>query len=100
MLLLLKRDPRRWSQDEIVAALRGSSLVVIQSVAGLAEAALVDVDGEGRVAYAPSSPDTAALVEQAEQLYASMPDQVRRLIVAPAAGGLSAFADAFLIRRD
>ena len=100
LLLLLKREPRRWGRDEIVAGLRGSDLVVARSLESLAAAGLVDEDEAGRVAYAPISAETAALVDGSERLYASRPDHVRRLIIAASAGGLSAFADAFRIRKD
>ena len=100
LLLLLKREQRPWGHDEIVAALRASSLVVTQSVASLAAAGLVIEDDAGHVLYTPVSAETEALVVETERLYASKPDAVRRLIVAASAGGLSAFADAFRIRKD
>jgi hypothetical protein len=40
------------------------------------------------------------LLEATRALYARSPDKVRRLIVAAGAGGLTAFADAFRIRKD
>jgi hypothetical protein len=100
LLLLLKRERRRWSHGEIVARLRASDLVVSQSVASLTAAGLVDVDGDGAFAYAPVSAREAEIMEEAEQLYGSRPDHVRRLIVGASSGGLAAFADAFRIRKD
>ncbi|TFI58322.1 hypothetical protein E2493_10060 [Sphingomonas parva] len=100
LLLLLKADHRRWSHAEIVAGLRGSDLVVTQSVENLTAAGLVDVDESGAVSYTPVSEREAELVDEAERFYASRPDQVRRMIVAASASGLAAFADAFRIRKD
>jgi hypothetical protein len=100
LLLLLKRERRRWSHADVVARLRASDLVVSQSVDSLTAAGLIDINEAGDVAYAPVSEREAELVEDAEQLYASRPDHVRRLIVAASSGGLAAFADAFRIRKD
>jgi H+/Cl- antiporter ClcA len=40
------------------------------------------------------------MVDRVAELYARRPDEVRRIIVASAAGGLAAFADAFRFRKD
>ena len=100
LLLLLKREPRTWPRDEIVAALRASDLIVAQGLDALTAAGLVVVDEAGNAAYRPSSPVTAALVEEAESLYARSPDAVRRLIVGAFADPLTDFADAFRLRKD
>ncbi|PSJ37111.1 hypothetical protein [Allosphingosinicella deserti] len=100
LLLLVKRDSRRWTHAEVVSALRGSDLVVSQSVEWLSAAGLVIEEDDGAVAYGPVSDDLAALVEATEALYARRPDAVRRMIVAASTGGLAAFADAFRLRKD
>jgi hypothetical protein len=101
LLLLLKRSPRLWPRDEIVAALRASDLVVAQSVESLTAGGLLTVDGDGRAAYSPASPGLAAMADAAEAYYARSPDAVRRLIVGAASGGgIAAFADAFRLRKD
>jgi hypothetical protein len=84
--------------DELIAGLRGSEAVVAQSVHNLSAAGLAVVDDAGRVAYREGS--SAALVEAAIALYARSPDKVRRLIVAQWAPGVTAFADAFRLRKD
>jgi predicted transcriptional regulator len=99
LLLLLKREPRTWSSEEIVAALRASALVVEQSLDSLAAAGLVLRDEAGRARYAPA-PSLAPLVEEADSLYARSPDGVRRMIVGRSSDGLAAFADAFRLRKD
>lgn len=100
VLLLLKRDPRRWRTSEIVSTLRASDLVVAQSLEGLAAAGLVLADGPGEACYRPVSEEAAALADAAETLYRQSPDAVRRMIVSTSAGGLAAFADAFRLRKD
>jgi TPP-dependent trihydroxycyclohexane-1,2-dione (THcHDO) dehydratase len=87
------------TSDELIAALRASEAVVSQSVQNLTAVGLAVVDGEGRVAYHRGT-NEAGLVEAAISLYARSPDKVRRLIVAQSAPGLTAFADAFRLRKD
>ncbi len=99
LLLVLKREPRPWSQEELVRTMRASDLVVTKALAALEAAGLVSNDATG-THYMPVSDDVAALVDQAETLYARRPDAVRRAIVAATSGGASAFADAFKLRKD
>lgn len=101
LLLLLKNDPERsWSEAELVTALRGSETVIAGSSRALVAAGLVVLGEDGAVRYSPAAPDLAALAEAAQALYASKPDAVRRLIVAPKSRGLRAFADAFRLRKE
>jgi DNA-binding transcriptional regulator PaaX len=100
VLLLLKRERRSWTSEEIVAALRASELIISQSVAALGAAGLVVTDREGRTEYRPTDAAAAQLVEEAERLYGLSPDAVRRLIIGSYASGLAAFADAFRLRKD
>jgi hypothetical protein len=94
LLLVLKREGRPCSTDELVATMRASGAVVDRALDSLVAAGLADVDGP-HVRYAPAGPDTAALVDGTEQLYRSRPDRVRRLIIASSHRGLAAFSDAF-----
>ena len=100
VLLLLKREPRPWAAEEIVASLRASDLIVSQSVSALTDAGFLVTDSAGRAEYRPSSEEAAALLTQAERLYAQSPDAVRRLILGSSSGGLAAFVDAFRLRKD
>lgn len=97
---LAEHPGRSFSSQELIATLRASEAVVSQSVDNLTAAALAVVDGEGRAAYHRSSAEQDALVKGAIALYARSPDKVRRLIVAQSAPGVTAFADAFKLRRD
>ena len=100
LCFLRQNRDRSLSHAEMVAGLRGSDLVVTQSLESLAAAGLVLVEADGSARYGPASEELAGLVEQAEALYARSPDAVRRMIVAAANPGVTAFADAFRLRKD
>ena len=100
LCLLRQHRDRSLSHAEMVAGLRGSDLVVTQSVESLAAAGLVLTEADGSARYAPASANLDRLVGQAEALYARSPDAVRRMIVAAANPGITAFADAFRLRKD
>ena len=99
LLLLLKRERRPWRQDELVTTMRASDLVISKALAPLLAAGLASQDEDG-VLYMPVSADVAKLVERTESLYAARPDAVRRAIVSASVEGLTAFADAFRLRKD
>lgn len=101
LLCFLRQNRERGHQRaEMVAALRGSDLVVEQSVESLVAAGLVLVEADGSARFAPAGPELEKLVDAAVALYAKSPDAVRRMIVAAANPGISAFADAFRLRKD
>lgn len=101
LLCFLRKHPERaWPQQDLVVALRGSDLVVSQSVESLLAAGLIVVEPGQLVRYQPTSDAVDALASAAQALYATRPDAVRRMIVAPASSGLSSFADAFKLWRD
>ena len=101
LLRFLRQNRERGlSHAEMVAGLRGSDLVVTQSVESLAAAGLVLAEADGSARYRPASDALDELAGRAEALYAKSPDAVRRLIVAATNPGLAAFADAFKLRRD
>lgn len=101
LLLHLKRTRERaWSADELVNVLRGSALIVSQSLDSLMRAGLVSIDEKGCARYQPATEDLANLVDEAEQLYARKPETVRRIIVSGTHKGLASFADAFRLWKD
>lgn len=100
-LLLLRSDRDRWwTRDDIVSALRASDLVVSQSLERLLIAGLVMVEEGGTAHYQPVDPALDRLAEGAQQLYTRSPDAVRRMIVAAANPGITAFADSFRLKKD
>lgn len=99
-MLQLKRHPCAWSTADLVEALRASDLVVTGGLHALMAAGLAIEEEQGAARYAPASPDIQCLADATELLYAKKPDAVRRLIIAAASDGLTAFADAFRLRKD
>ncbi|MEO6215271.1 MAG: hypothetical protein ABIO86_04525 [Sphingomonas sp.] len=91
---------RSSSVSEMVAELRASDLIIRQSVDTLVAAGLLLVDERGHAQYHPISEDLDTLAKGVCALYARSPDAVRRTIVAGANPGITAFADAFRLRRD
>lgn len=100
LCFLRQKEGQSLSRSEMVAGLRGSELVISQSVESLVRAGLVASDADGAARYAPANARLAGLAGQAEALYARSPDAVRRLIVSAASPGLAAFVDAFRFRRE
>ena len=100
LCFLRQHRDRSVGHEEMVAGLRGSDLVVTQSIASLEAAGLLLVEPDGGARYAPASPDLDALAGAAEETYVKSPDAVRRLIVSAANPGAAAFADAFRLRKD
>ncbi len=97
LLILLKQEGRACSIDELISLMRASPSVVDKALDGLTAAGLADVDS-GTARYRPVNAEVALLVEEAEQLYRSKPDRVRRLIVMSSSKGLAAFSDAFRLK--
>ncbi len=99
LLLLLKSEPRPWSYGDLDSTMRASEVVVVKALAGLEAAGLVTI-ADCRAQYSPVNEEVAALVEQAEALYAKRPDTVRRAIISVALGDAAAFANAFRLRKE
>ena len=99
LLLILKRDRRLWSREELVSTMRASELVVSKAVDGLVSAGLASLEGDGLM-YMPINDEVANCIEEVEKLYSTSPDAVRRAIVSASATGATAFADAFKLRKD
>jgi DNA-binding FadR family transcriptional regulator len=97
---LRQNRDRSLTHSEMVQGLRGSDLVVTQSLSALEASGLILSEPGGGARYAPASPDLDALAEKTQALYGKSPDAVRRLIVSATNPGISAFADAFRLRKD
>jgi len=100
LLFLKQHQDRAWSRPELVQGLRASDSIISTGANALLAAGLIILDDDKTARYRPVSADVEALAEGAETLYGQRPDAVRRLIVDPAADGVTAFADAFRLRRD
>jgi len=99
LVLVLKSEPKVWTRSELVTTMRASELVVSKALDSLVAAGLASLEGEG-ARYMPVSDQVAECVEQAERLYSSRPNAVRRAIIAASTDGVTAFADAFRLRKD
>lgn len=99
LLLVLKREPRVWHPAELVTTMRASELVVSKALDSLLAGGLAALEAGG-ARYMPVNDEVAGYVERTEKLYAARPDAVRRAIVSAQAAGLTAFADAFRLRKD
>lgn len=100
LLLLLKREQGFHRRIDLVGKLRASDLVVTQAVDNLVAGGLAVIDDEGRIGFMPASAGLHDLIDEVETLYARKPDFVRRLIIDAGRGGLTAFSNAFLLRKD
>jgi hypothetical protein len=100
LLLLLRREQRGCSAEQLVEGLRASDLVINQALGSLVAGGLAVVDDTGLATYVPASEDIAALVDKTADLYARRPDAVRRTIISGSRKGLTAFVDAFRLRKD
>jgi hypothetical protein len=100
LLHLRHHHERSWSRAELVETFRASDAVIGTSLDSLLAGGLVIVEDSGLARYCPANDSLDELVEETAALYAKKPDAVRRLIVSPPSGDVSAFADAFRLRRD
>lgn len=88
-----------FTEDDLIATLRASKAAIGQSVARLERSGVVTVD-EGRVRFCAVDAAVQMLALEAIDLYSRRPDLVRRTIVSRTSPGLTAFADAFRLRKD
>ena len=100
VLLLLRRERRGFTHAQLVEALRASDLVINQALDSLVAGGLVALDEAGLALFMPASKDISVLVDKTEDLYARRPDAVRRTIISGSMSGLTAFVDAFRLRKD
>ena len=97
---LVENPGSTFTPEQLIIALRVSDAVVSQSVENLSAAGLALADNERRVALHEGNAEQARIVRQALDFYKKSPDKVRRLIVAQASPGATAFAAAFKLRKD
>ena len=100
LLFLRNHGEQAWTREDLVASLRASDSIIAQSVDSLVAAGLVATEEGDKARYLPASPDLDRRAADVEAFYAKSPDAVRRLIVMSANEGLTAFAEAFRLRKD
>lgn len=97
---LLERPGRVATAAELVQRMRASELVVSRGIEALVAAGIASLDDHGGLTFSPVNDDVAACARAAQEFYKRFPGRVRRLIVTRHAPGLTAFADAFKLRKD
>ena len=100
LCFLRQNRDRALTHQEMVAGLRGSDLVVTQSVESLTAAGLVLIEREGSARYRPADPGLDKLVGRTGARYAKSPGAVRRRIVAAASHSYYAGLLAAGVRKD
>ena len=100
LCMLRKNRDRLLTHREMVDSLRASDFVVSQSLDNLSAVGLVSREADGAARYSPANSNADRLVERTEEFYAKSPNAVRRIIAAAVNPGVTAFADAFRLRKD
>lgn len=98
--VVLEDADQAQTAEELVERMRASELVVKQGIQSLVAAGMASVDAEGRLRFQPVNDDLAQWAREACDFYARFPGRTRRLMVARQSPGLTAFADAFRLRKD
>lgn len=100
LLLFLRSNAQRsWSAAELTRELRASEAVVRGGLGLFRAAGLIQEDPAGRVRFAPTLPDTEALVREVAEVYATHPVEVSDEIYVTERT-IQHFADAFRLRKE
>jgi len=102
VLILLRDDPSRaWTIDLIASELRSSPVAIERRLADLERTGvLVPRQTASEVRYAPTSSETSEAVTSLIETYRARPDRVIEAIYTKAPDALTAFADAFKLKKD
>jgi len=98
--VVLENPDRGQTARELVQRMRASELVVEQGIQSLVAAGMASMDAEGRLRFQPVNDDLAQCAREACEFYARFPGRARRLMISRQSPGLTAFADAFRLRKD
>jgi hypothetical protein len=98
--VILDEPDRVHTAAQLVERMRASELVVDQGIRSLVAAGMASIDADGRLHFQPVNADVAACARAASEFYARFPGRARRLMIARQSPGLTAFADAFRLRKD
>lgn len=85
---------------ELVERMRASEQVVEQGIRSLVAAGLAAIDPDGRLCFRPVNAEADRCARKATEFYSRFPGRARRLMIARQSPGLTAFADAFRLRKD
>lgn len=98
--VVLQEPQRAQTAEELVERMRASKLVVEQGIKALIAAGMASIDSDGRLHFQPVNDDVAERARQAMEFYIRFPGRARRLMIARQSPGLTAFAEAFRLRKD
>ena len=98
--VVLENPDRAQTAEELVERMRASGLVVDQGIQALVAAGMASIDAEGRLRFQPVNDELAQCAREACEFYARFPGRARRLMISRRSPGLTAFADAFRLRKD
>lgn len=97
VLLVLVRDPRPWSQQELARRLVINDDHALTLLRSLVRVGLV-VEKEGAYLFRPSRPKDLAAVEALERIYDAYRVRIIHIVLSTPADPLRHFADAFKLR--
>jgi hypothetical protein len=100
LAVLLESPEGRLTGAELVERMRASELVVQQGIQALVAAGIGSVDEQGQIQFQPASAALEGCARRACEFYRRFPGRARRLMIARHNPGLTAFADAFRLRKD
>lgn len=98
--LLLDSPGAGFSHEELVERLRASDAVVSQGVSALVTAGLAVIDDKQSIEFRPTNDEVEDCARRSVDFYRKFPGRTRRLIISRSAPGLTAFADAFRLRKE
>lgn len=97
---LLESAEGRLTSGELVERMRASELVVAQGIQTLVTAGIGSVDESGQIQFQPATAAVEGFARRACEFYRRFPGRTRRLMIGRRTPGLTAFADAFKLRKD
>lgn len=100
LAVLLDAPDKRPTSAELVERMRASDLVVEQGIRTLVAIGLATMDADGRLSFSPVTTDLEQCARKASEFYRRFPGRARRLMIDRSSPGLTAFADAFRLRKD
>lgn len=98
--VVLERPAQPLTASELVERMRASELVVEQGVRTLVTIGLATLDADDRLSFSPVTAELEKSAREASEFYRRFPGRARRLLIDRQSPGLTAFADAFRLRKD
>jgi hypothetical protein len=101
LLSVILQDPKELhTADALVERMRASEQVVKQGIQSLVAAGLAAIEPDGRLKFRPVNAEADECARRASDFYIRFPGRARRLMIARQSPALTAFANAFRLRKD